>query len=471
MARGTNSAEHPVIHNLQFRLMVAFILVIAVTIGFASFFVARATITEYQRYEDRAEQINATRIQFLVTNYYFSNRSWEGVQTLLEQLDAMGVGRIVVTDESGTVVGDSQNQLLGKVYRSNDEGTPLILPVITISPSSQPSSQNTVFGTLYITPQAASAVSIYLSSALGRYLLWGGLIALGIAMLVTFFLSRRILSPIRALTSTARQLGKGDFSQRVNIKDKGEVGELAQTFNSMASDLERTEKLRRDMVADIAHELRTPLSNVSGYLEAIRDEVVKPDTTTISSLSEEVDLLSRLVNDLQELTLADAGELKMVRQTDDISQLIAQSVAAAQTVAIGKGLQMRSEVQTALPPVFIDHQRISQVLRNFLANAITHTPPGGTISVAAQSKDKFIEVSVADNGEGIPAKDLPNIFERFYRVDKSRARSRGGSGLGLTIAKRLVEAHGGKVAVQSLEGQGSRFSFTLPVQAGLTDGI
>lgn len=459
------------IHNLQFRLMVAFVLVIAVTIGTASFFVARATIQEYQRYEDQAERVNATRIQYLVTNYYFSNRSWEGVQTLLEQLDAMGAGRIVVTDVSGTVVGDSQNESLGKTYRSSDDGVPLTLPVITISPSSQPSTQNNLFGTLYIVPPGASAVSLYLSSALSRYLLWGGLIALGLAMLVTFFLSRRILSPIRALTSTAHRLGKGDFSQRVNIRDKGEVGELAETFNSMASDLERTEKLRRDMVADIAHELRTPLSNVSGYLEAIRDEVVTPDAATISSLSEEVDLLARLVNDLQELTLADAGELKMVRQADDISLLVKQSVAAAQTAAVNKGLQVSSEIQAGLPSVFVDHQRISQVLRNYLANAITHTPAGGKINVGARLQGKFIEISVADTGEGIPAKDLPNIFERFYRVDKSRVRSRGGSGLGLTIAKRLVEAHGGKVGVESQEGQGSRFSFTLPVQEAITEGI
>jgi signal transduction histidine kinase len=460
-----------VIHNLQFRLMVAFVLVIAVTIGTASIFVARATIQEYQRYEDQANRVNATRIQFLVINFYFSNRSWEGVQALLEQLDAMGAGRIVVTDISGTVVGDSQNESIGKTYRTNDDGVPLTLPVITISPSSQPSTQNNVFGTLYIVPPGTSAVSLYLSSALSRYLLWGGLIALGLAMLVTFVLSRRILSPIRALTSTAHRLGKGDFTQRVEIRDKGEVGQLAETFNSMASDLERTEKLRRDMVADIAHELRTPLSNVSGYLEAIRDEVVKPDVTTISSLSEEVDLLARLVNDLQELTLADAGELKMVRQADDISQLVKQSVAAAQTAAVNKGLQVSSEVQADLPSVFVDHQRISQVLRNYLANAITHTPPGGKISVAARQQDKFIEISVSDTGEGIAAKDLPNIFERFYRVDKSRVRSRGGSGLGLTIAKRLVEAHGGSVQVQSQEGQGSRFSFTLPVQEAITDGI
>ncbi len=447
--------------------MLAFILVIVVSIGAASVFSARAIISEYEQYEQRANQLNANRIQFLVTNYYFANRTWDGVQSLLGQLDAMGAGRIVVTDETGTVVGDSQNQLVGKTLKSSDPGMPLVLPVITISPSSQPLAQGTVFGNLYITPVATSALTIFLSSALSRYMLWGGLIALALAAAVTFFLSRRILSPVRALTSTAHQLGKGDFSQRVDIKDKGELGDLARTFNSMADDLERTEKLRKNMVADIAHELRTPLTNVSGYLEAIRDEVVKADNETISFLSEEVELLSRLVNDLQELTLADAGELKMVRQNEDITHLIKQSVAALQTRVMDKRLELSTDIAPGLPQVFIDYQRIAQVLRNFLVNAITHTPNGGKIVVAARPLGGLIEISVTDTGEGIPAKDLPNMFERFFRVDKSRGRSTGGSGLGLTIAKRLVEAHGGSVAVASEEGKGSRFSFTLPVEMPL----
>jgi signal transduction histidine kinase len=463
MAPATNSREIPLIHSLQFRLMAAFVLVIMVTIGTASFFVARATFQEYDAYQERANQVNANRIQFLLTNFYFANRSWEGVQTLVEQLAAMGSGRIIITDESGIVVSDSQKELVGNAYRIVDEGISLMLPVITISPSYQPGPQANLLGVLYITPESTSALGLYMSTALSRYLLWGGLIALGLALVVTFFISQRIVSPIRVLTATARQLGKGDFTQRVQVKDKGEVGELARTFNSMANDLERTEKLKTNMVADIAHELRTPLSNVSGYLEAIRDGVVKPDTATISSLSEEVDLLSRLVNDLQELTLADAGELKMVRQMSDISQIIVQSVSAIQARVFEKGLEISTDIQSGLPPLFIDYQRISQVLRNYLANAITHTPSGGKLSVNARLADNFVEVSVSDTGEGIPSNDLPNIFERFYRVDKSRVRSRGGSGLGLTIAKRLVESHGGKVAVESEEGRGSRFSFTLPI--------
>ena len=289
------------------------------------------------------------------------------------------------------------------------------------------------------------------------------MLAIAIALLLTFVLSRHILAPVKALTQAARRLGKGDFSQRVRVRDKGEVGELAQSFNSMASDLERAEQLRRNMVADAAHELRTPLSNIRGYLEAIRDGIKKPDAGTIRSLNEEASSLSRLVDDLQELSLADAGKLKLIYRKENISRLIDEAVAALQPQAAAKGLMLAVKLPEKLPLVNIDSHRIKQVLRNLLENAVAHTSQGGSITVEAWQQGSQIKVSVVDTGEGIPAKDLPNIFERFYRVDKSRARATGGSGLGLTIAKRLVEAHGGRIAVQSKLRKGSRFTFTLPL--------
>jgi signal transduction histidine kinase len=299
--------------------------------------------------------------------------------------------------------------------------------------------------------------------AIGRFFLWGGLVAVAIAVVLAFFLSRLTLTPVKALTSAAKQLGRGDFSQRVQIKNKGEMGELARTFNSMAGDLERAEKLRQNMVADVAHELRTPLSNIQGYLEALRDGVVKPDKETIRSLYEEASLLSRLVDDLQELSLAEAGELKVVCQAEDIGELIRQAVTAVEAQKRAKEVSLAVELPDRLPLVNIDSRRIGEVLRNLLENAVAHTGKGDTITVTARQLDRLVEISVADTGEGIPAKELPNIFERFYRVDKSRARATGGSGLGLTIARRLVEAHGGSIEVQSEPGKGSRFAFTVPV--------
>jgi signal transduction histidine kinase len=458
------------IHSLQFRLILAFVLVIIVTIGGASFFFARSVWGELQRLEQTNNQIFKGRAQYLVSTFYQLNDGWEGVQPLVEQLGAMGDKRIIITDNNGTVVADSEKaQLVGKVY-STDQGIPLYFLSINLSPSFSPSGNvypfpsdsANHFGTLYIS-QDSSIITLYLSSAINRNLLWGGLLAIIIAMIVTFFLSRRLLAPIRALTISARKLGSGDLSQRVQFQGKGEVGELGESFNSMAIDLERTAKLRQNMVADVAHELRTPLSNVAGYLEAIRDDIIKPDTATISSLSEEVDLLSRLVDDLQELALADAGELKLVCQPEDLSQLIEQSVKAVQTKVMDKGLEVSVDIPANLTPVNIDYHRISQVLRNLLENAIKHTGTGGKISISASQMEKWVTVRVTDNGEGIPAEDIPNMFERFYRVDKSRSRNGGGSGLGLTIAKRLVESHGGTIDVKSELGRGSSFSFTLPV--------
>jgi len=217
------------------------------------------------------------------------------------------------------------------------------------------------------------------------------------------------------------------------------------------------------MIADVAHELRTPLSNLKGYLEAVRDGVIKPDADAIRSLDEEAILLSRLVDDLQELSLAEAGELKLDCQTEDISRLINQTVAVVSAPAAAKGVSVSTDLPDTLPSVNIDSHLISQVLRNLLENALAHTARGDAITVTARQQDNWLKVTVADTGEGIPDEDLPNIFERFYRVDKSRSRATGGSGLGLTIAKRLVEAHGGRIEVQSELGKGSRFTFALPV--------
>jgi signal transduction histidine kinase len=464
-----------VIHNVQFRLLMAFILVIIVAIASASFFVARSSWDEIKRYEELTNNIRTSRVISIVSQYYFLNRGWEGVQSLIEQMGTMEEKRIILVDETSIAIADSQKELIGKEYRTTDLGEDLYLPIIYIpteieeNPNLFPNTQIKI-GTLYITPQGSSTLTIYLSSAINRFLIWGGLFAIVIALLITFILSRRILSPIRALSNTAKRLGRGDFNQRVNIKDRGEIGELAQTFNSMASDLQRIEKLRRNMVADIAHELRTPLSNVSGYLEAIRDDVLKPEPSVILSLSEEVSLLSRLVEDLQELAIADAGELKLERQPEDLSQLVVRSLKAIEANALGKGLKTYADIPPNLAPADIDYQRISQVVHNLLNNAITHTPSGGSIRISIKQVDMMLSVSVDDTGEGIPPSDITNVFERFYRVDKSRARTGGGSGLGLTIAKRLVEAHGGTIGAQSELGKGSNFTFTVPISKDFKTG-
>jgi len=445
-----------VVHSLQFRLLIAFTLVVVVTIGVTFFFIYHTTRSEIRQFEEQVENVRLGRIEFELARYYHQHGGWEDIQPIVEQWGSIHGQRIILTDSQEIVIADSEGELVGEPYQPGEAGR-----VISLA------WDEGAIATLYTSPEPPPGVGLIslqiLFLAIGRFFLWGGLVAAAIAVFLAFILSRHTLAPVKALTSAAERLGRGDFSQRVRIKDRGEIGELARTFNSMAGDLERAERLRQNMVADVAHELRTPLSNIQGYLEALRDGVVEPDEETIRSLYEEASLLSRLVDDLQELSLAEAGELKLEQQAEDIAELIRQAVAVVGAQERAGGLSLNVELPDKLPLVNIDLRRIGEVLRNLLENAVAHTGRGGSITVAARQQDRWLEVSVTDTGEGIPAKELPNIFERFYRVDKSRTRATGGSGLGLTIARRLVEAHGGRIEVQSEPGKGSRFYFTVPV--------
>jgi len=445
-----------VIHRLWFRLSVTFAVIILVTVGTIYLFVSERISVEMENYKKISVQYSSSQIRYRLYLFYIDNKNWEGVQSVVEDTADVSGTRIILVAANGTVVGDSRGkEFLGTNYTDSSE-SPIEL-----------TWNKELVGRAYIIPDPTARVwavpFLRLSASINRSLLLGGSLAIAIALLLTFVLSRRMTSPIGALAKAARRLGRGDLSQRVELQGEGEVAALAQAFNSMAADLEHAEQLRRNLVADVAHELRTPLSNIQGYLEAIRDRVMKPDAATIRSLNEEAALLSRLVDELQELSLAEAGELKLVYQAEDIAKLVKQAVTPWQPQLTAKEISLSLDLPDNLPLVNIDWQRVNQVLHNLLENAVAHTGKGGTINVAATTQGDWVEVCVSDTGEGIPAEDLPNIFERFYRVDKSRARVTGGSGLGLTIAKRLVEAHGGTITVQSKLGKGSRFSLTLPI--------
>jgi signal transduction histidine kinase len=283
------------------------------------------------------------------------------------------------------------------------------------------------------------------------------------AVVTAVLFARGVLRPIGALTAAVRKMEQGDLSQRVQVTSRDEIGQLAHAFNAMADGLARTEQLRRSMVADVAHELRTPLTNVRGYLEALRDGVIEVRRETIESLYDEAVLLSHLVDDMQDLTLSDAGRLSLHREALDATALVSAAVQAAQPHAAQQGVSLVVDDLPALPPVYADPQRIGQVLRNLLSNGLAYTPAGGTVRVSASSSGQEVRIEVHDTGCGIAAEHLANVFERFYRADPSRARATGGTGLGLALVKQFVTAHGGRVAVASTPGAGSCFSFTLPV--------
>lgn len=304
----------------------------------------------------------------------------------------------------------------------------------------------------------------YLAAIEQAVWLAGGVAALA-AVALSLLLARQIAAPVRALTVAARRLAGGDFGQRVPAHTRDEVGELAHAFNAMAEALGRQEEARHRMTAAIAHELRTPLAVIQANLEALLDGVRPLSTAAVAELHQETQLLARLVADLRDLSLAEAGQLPLRRQPTDLAALARASIAVFAVRGEQAGVRLAVEAADDLPRTDVDPERIGQVLSNLLDNALRHTPPGGTVTVRIERSARLdaVQVAVHDTGPGIPTEHLPHLFEQFYRVDAARARATGGSGIGLAVVKQLVEAHGGMVAVESTPGRGATFRVALPV--------
>jgi signal transduction histidine kinase len=311
-------------------------------------------------------------------------------------------------------------------------------------------------------------------SAVNRSTWVSGLLAAGVALILGSLLFLQIVAPVRRLTVAARDVAAGGF-QKIPVTSQDEIGQLSTAFNQMAETLARQRELRQTMMADIAHELRTPLSVIQGNLEAMLDGVLPSSPEEIASLRDETALLARLVTDLRLLSLAEAGQLKLEPIKIDLSELLGRIIEHMRPQAEAGQVEIQVEIYSGLPKLTIDPDRMAQVFHNLLANALQHTPAGGQILIQAslqpgQENRPGVVVEVTDTGCGIPADDLPYVFDRFYRAEKSHIRSSGGSGIGLAIVKQLVEAHGGKVRVESpafsdsdKKGPGSRFLVSLPV--------
>lgn len=286
----------------------------------------------------------------------------------------------------------------------------------------------------------------------------------GVALLLGAWLAQRITEPARALTVAANRLAAGDWREPLAVRSEDELGQMSAAFNTMAAEIEQQTRLRRQMVADIAHELRTPLSVMRLELEALEDGLQPPAEAT-TNLRGEIELLTQLVEDLRLLAQHDAGEQPLDLAPTDLGMVVEETVARWQGRAIARGLTLRAVVASDLPQIQIDRARITRVLTNLLANALRHTPEGGEIVVRAEREPGGVCVSVRDTGEGITPNELENIFERFYRLDRARSRATGGSGLGLAIARQAVELHGGRIWAESrgVAGEGSTVRFTLPL--------
>jgi signal transduction histidine kinase len=300
------------------------------------------------------------------------------------------------------------------------------------------------------------------AGALDRGILAMAAAAAALAILLTALLSKRIFGPIESLTRAARAMEAGERDRRVGAAGEDEVGELARAFDAMADAVARQEELRRRLVADVAHELRAPLTNIRGQIEAMQDGLVPPHPAAIESLHEETVALARLADDLQDLALAEAGELKMSFASVLLEEAVGRAVAAHRSRAQSAGVRLEADIPASFPPVRADERRLGQILRNLVENALAHTPDGGEIALSAQARDGHALVTVADTGSGIAAEDLPRVFERFYRGDESRSRQTGGAGLGLPIVRQMVLGHGGEISIESVPGRGTAVRFTLP---------
>ncbi len=283
------------------------------------------------------------------------------------------------------------------------------------------------------------------------------------ALAVSLFVTRRIVAPIRAMTRASVRIAGGRYRERVPVPSEDELGELATSFNGMAESLQRVEERRRDLIADVVHELRTPLASIAGYMEGMVDGVILAEPETFHRVHRETERLQRLVGDLQELSRAEAGQVPLHLRRVDVHGLVEAAAGRLGPQFGDKGVELVVEIPAGLPPVLVDPDRINQVLTNLLGNALQYTPAGGVVTVRANGQNNGVAIAVKDTGIGIPAEHLPHVFDRFYRVDPSRARASGGSGIGLTIARHLVETHGGTIRAESAgPDRGSTFTIVLP---------
>jgi signal transduction histidine kinase len=285
--------------------------------------------------------------------------------------------------------------------------------------------------------------------------------ATAVALLLGILLARAISRPVRELTEATQVVAQGELGHQVPVRTRDELGELAKSFNQMSADLAQASQLRRQMTADIAHELRTPLSVILGYTEALSDGKLHGSPAMYQAMYGEAQLLNHLVDDLRTLSLADAGELTLNRLPVAPGDCLERTAASHAGFAAQQSIVIRVEVAPDLPLVDVDRERIAQVLGNLMANALRYTPAGGTITLSAEAAQDAVLLKVGDTGPGIEPEHLPHIFKRFYRADESRTAN-GESGLGLAIAESLVEAHGGTIAVESMVGQGTTFIVALP---------
>lgn len=447
---------------MRLRLLLSFALVVLVSVASVVLVARQNAVTEVGQFMFAGGMSNAQDLVSSLENYYQDHGSWQGVDSLFVNLEqGMGMGGMMgqwlrLTDASGNLLVDTAAQPVGKLGMADlAQATPL-------------HSGQSVVG--YLLAQSAMGFNLgdqsRLVSRLSSGALTAGLVGGGVSLLLALLLAYGLARPVNALTRAAGRLAEGDLSHRVAVRGKGELADLARSFNHMADSLERAETGRRAMTADIAHELRNPLAVQRAHLEALQDGVYPLAPGSLQPILDQNLLLTRLVEDLRTLALAESGQLRLERAPTELPALVEQVAARFVPQVEARRIQMSVSginQEGVSVPISIDPGRVEQILSNLLSNALRYTPDGGSIDLFLNRSGNSLQVTLRDSGPGIPTEALPHIFERFYRADRSRSRTEGGTGLGLAIARQLAEAQGGTLTATNNPQGGAAFTLTLPV--------
>lgn len=454
---------------MRLRIILAFLLVITIALTAVFVFAQQAATEQVSAFLRRGGWMGTSELVSQLEDYYRTHSSWDGVSALFQNpghgRQGSGPGRNPSAG-SGLFTNLSLVDPNGHVLFSADMAADTVVPPerlkagIEIEVDGMPRAYLLpVSGNASPGPEFESALLTIIQQAIIKAAWISGAIALVLA----FVLAAILIHPIKTLTNAASRLAVGKLDTRVAVQSPTELATLGNAFNQMAQSLEAAQENRKIMTADIAHELRTPLAVQRANLEALQDGVLPLNADNINQVLAQNLLLTRLVEDLRILALVDAGQLRLEKRATDLTTLVEDTVQRFRAQALENEITLLVENKTPLPMVEVDPERIQQVFYNLLQNGMRYTPPGGTVRIWGERTNQMVVVQVADSGPGIEAEALAHIFDRFYRGDKARDRERGGTGLGLTIARQLMRAHGGDLTVTSQTGSGAVFKLVIPV--------
>lgn len=456
--------------SLNARIFAAIAAVCAIALIGVGLYSSRMTLMTVEHLSAGPDSAARTSmIRDRLQTYAATHHGFDNVEPLVERLGRTSNARILLLTPDWHIIATSLGSRTARVARVDADTIRVTMlqngerdEVLLRGGVPVDNSNGSTIAKLFVFGQPLAPPNGLSVARSSNRALWTAVaIALLATLAVSILLSRYIVAPVRNLTSAATAMSRGDLKRRVEVQGTGDLAKLATSFNNMADAVERIESLRRRMVTDVAHELRSPLTRMRVQIEAAQDAHV--DTAiALSAIRNETLALERLVDDLRDLTLADAGKLHLEKRPVSLHACIDDALAQIASEAAARDITIVRDVTPLLPPIEADSGRIRQILANLLDNALRYSADGGHIVVGAAEGEGFAEFFVQDDGPGIPESDLRFVFERFYRVDGSRARATGGSGLGLAIAKELTEAQGGTIAAESTTGEGSRFTCRFP---------